>query len=180
MHPSQQSAQLLVETPLKAKIRKASESVPRKTQWRLYTISLAIADTIMIGIAFRMAYFLRFQLSPRIFFQNLDPDILFYQGVATILIPILLIIFMVMGLYDREKLLGGTKEYSMVFNGVTLGMMMVIAVGFLDPNFVLARGWLLLAWIFAFLFTAIGRFSLRRVVYALRHKGFFCTNCWRE
>jgi exopolysaccharide biosynthesis polyprenyl glycosylphosphotransferase len=176
MHPSQQSAQLLVETPLKAKIRKASKSVPRQMQWRLYTFSLVISDIIMIGIAFRLAYYVRFQISPRIFFQKLDPDLIFYQAVATILIPILVIIFMLMGLYDREKLLGGTKEYSTVFNGVTLGMMMVIAVGFLDPKFILARGWLLLAWIFAFLFTAIGRFSLRRVIYALRHKGYFLSS----
>lgn len=176
MHPTQQSAQLLVETPLKAKIRKASESVPRHTQWRLYAASLVIADIIMFGVAFRLAYFVRFQLSLSIFFQKLDPNLLFYQGVATILIPLLLIIFMLMGLYDREKLLGGTKEYSMIFNGVTLGMMMVIAVGFLDPKFILARGWLLLAWIFAFLITAIGRFSLRRVVYALRHKGYFLSS----
>lgn len=176
MHPSQQSAQLLVETPLKAKIRKASESVPRKTQWRLYTASLILADIIMIGLAFRLAYFVRFQLSPRIFFQNLDPDILFYQAVSMILIPILIVIFMLMGLYDREKLLGGTKEYSMVFNGVTLGMMMVIAVGFLDPEFILARGWLLLAWMFAFLFTAIGRFWLRRVIYGLRRKGYYLSS----
>jgi hypothetical protein len=142
MHPTQQSAQLLVETPLKAKIRKASERLPRQTQWRLYTASLLLADALMIGIAFRLAYFVRFQLSLRFFFQKLEPDLLFYQAVATILIPILITIFMVMGLYDREKLLGGTKEYSMVFNGVTLGMMMVIAVGFLDPHFILARGWL--------------------------------------
>jgi exopolysaccharide biosynthesis polyprenyl glycosylphosphotransferase len=176
MHPTQQSAQLLVETPLKAKIRKASERLPRQTQWRLYTASLLLADALMIGIAFRLAYFVRFQLSLRFFFQKLEPDLLFYQAVATILIPILITIFMVMGLYDREKLLGGTKEYSMVFNGVTLGMMMVIAVGFLDPHFILARGWLLLAWIFGFLFTAIGRFSLRRAVYALRHKGYFLSS----
>jgi exopolysaccharide biosynthesis polyprenyl glycosylphosphotransferase len=176
MHPSQQSAQLLVETPLKAKIRKASQSVPRQMQWRLYTFSLVIADIIMIGIAFRLAYYIRFQISPRIFFQKLDPDILFYQAVAMILIPILIIIFMLMGLYDREKLLGGTKEYSTVFNGVTLGMMMVIAVGFLDPEFVLARGWLLLAWIFTFIFTAIGRFSLRRIIYALRQKGYYLSS----
>ena len=176
MHPSQQSAQLLVETPLKAKIRKASENVPRHTQWRLYITSLVIADIIMIGVAFRLAYFIRFQLSLSIFFEKLNPDIFFYQTVSAILIPIILIIFMLMGLYDREKLLGGTKEYSMVFNGITLGMMLVIAVSFLDPEFILARGWLLLAWIFGFLFTAIGRFSLRRVVYALRHKGYYLSS----
>ncbi len=176
MQSTQQSAQLLVETPLKAKIRKATDSVPRHIQWRLYTTSLVIVDIILIGLAFRLAYYLRFQLSFRVFFQNIDPDINFYQNVASILIPILLIIFILMGLYDREKLLGGTKEYSMVFNGITFGMMLVITVGFLDTNFILARAWLLLAWIFSFFFTAIGRFSLRRVIYALRHKGYFLSS----
>ncbi|MHA2402499.1 MAG: sugar transferase, partial [Candidatus Kariarchaeaceae archaeon] len=163
MQSTQQSAQLLVETPLKAKIRKASRSVPRHMQWRLYTAGLVIMDIIMVSLAFRLAYYLRFQLSFKIFFQNVDPDIIFYQNVSSILIPILLVIFFLMGLYDREKLLGGTKEYSMVFNGMTLGMMLVIAFGFLDPDFILARGWLLLAWIFGFIFVAIGRFSLRRM-----------------
>lgn len=40
---------------------------------------------------------------------------------------------------------------------------------------ILARGWLLLAWIMIFLLTAGGRFALRRVVYSLRRKGFFLT-----
>ncbi len=54
-----------------------------------------------------------------------------------------------------------------------MGMFIVIAAGFLQPYFVIARGWLLLAWGFAFLFTAMGRFSLRRVIYALRPRGYF-------
>jgi exopolysaccharide biosynthesis polyprenyl glycosylphosphotransferase len=173
MQPTQQSVQLLAETPLKARVRKASESVPRHIQWRLYTASLVIVDILTIGLGFRLAYFFRFQLSIGVFYQNLDPDIIFYQSVAFILIPVMLIIFLLMGLYDREKLLGGTKEYSMVFNGITIGMMVVIAVGFMEPNFILARGWLLMAWFFSFLLTSIGRFSLRRVIYALRHKGYY-------
>jgi exopolysaccharide biosynthesis polyprenyl glycosylphosphotransferase len=176
MQSTQQSAQLLVETPLKAKIRKASRSVPRHMQWRLYTAGLVIMDIIMVSLAFRLAYYLRFQLSFKIFFQNVDPDIIFYQNVSSILIPILLVIFFLMGLYDREKLLGGTKEYSMVFNGMTLGMMLVIAFGFLDPDFILARGWLLLAWIFGFIFVAIGRFSLRRMIYTLRRNGYYLSS----
>ncbi len=176
MQPSHQSVQLLAETPLKARIRKASQSVPRHMQWKLYTAGLVIVDIIMIGLAFRLAYFVRFQLSIGIFYKKIDPNLIFYQGVAFILILVLLIIFLLMGLYDREKLLGGTKEYSMVFNGITFGMMLVIAFGFMDPNFILARGWLLMAWILSFLFTSIGRFSLRRVIYALRHKGYYLTS----
>ncbi|MGB3699762.1 MAG: sugar transferase [Anaerolineales bacterium] len=173
MQSTQSSAHYFVDTPLKVKIRKASASVPRHLQWRLYIASLVGVDILMLGLAFRLAYYLRFQVSFRVFFQNLDPNLGFYQNVATFLIPAMLVIFMVLGLYDREKLLGGTKEYSMVFNGLTFGMMLIIAVGFLDPNFILARGWLMMAWIFSFLFTAGGRFSMRRVIYALRRKGYY-------
>jgi len=139
-------------------MRKASASVPRHMQWKLYIASLVVLDILMLGLAFRLAYYLRFELNFILFFQNLEPELAFYQIVATFLIPGLLVIFLLLGLYDREKLLGGTKEYSMVFNGLTYGMMLIIAIGFLDPEFILARAWLLLAWIFSFLFTAGGRF----------------------
>ncbi|GAP13436.1 exopolysaccharide biosynthesis polyprenyl glycosylphosphotransferase [Longilinea arvoryzae] len=54
-------------------------------------------------------------------------------------------------------------------------MIIVIGVNFLVPQFILARGWLLLTWVFVFFFAASGRFGLRRVVYALRRKGYFLT-----
>ena len=176
MESTQSSVHYFVETPIKAKIRKASESVPRHLQWRLYIASLVLVDIFMLGVASRLAYYLRFELTFRIFFQNLNPNQIFYQNVATFLIPALLGIFLLLGLYDREKLLGGTKEYSMVFNGLTFGMMLIIAIGFLEPEFILARGWLLLTWIFSFLFTAVGRFSMRRAIYALRKIGYFLSS----
>jgi exopolysaccharide biosynthesis polyprenyl glycosylphosphotransferase len=175
MDSTQQSVQLIVETPLKTKIRKASKNIPRRVQWRLYTAGLIMADIIMLGLAFRLAYFIRFQVALNFFYHKLPPDISFYQNVVALLIPILLITFLILGLYDREKLLGGTLEYSMIFNGITLGMLLVIAIGFLDPDFVLARGWLLLAWIFALIFSIFGRFLSRRVIYSLRYKGYYLT-----
>jgi len=60
----------------------------------------------------------------------------------------------IFGLYDRQKLLGGAQEYSLVFNATTIALCCDRA-GFLDPDFIFARGWLLLAWIFAFLFAAV-------------------------
>ena len=176
METTQPGVQFFVETPLKTKIRKATKSVPRHIQWRLYQASLVIVDLIMLGLAFRLAYYFRFELSINLFYQNINPNIDFYQLVITILIPVMLIIFLFLGLYDRQKLLGGTKEYSMIFNGTTIGMMLVIAAGFLDPNFIFARGWLLLAWLFAFLSGAIGRFTIRRVIYALRQRGYYLSS----
>ena len=111
------------------------------------------------------------------FFNNesayLSPN--YYVSVGCILVPLWLIIFVGMGLYDRHKLLGGVQEYSLIFNSTIIGMGLVISVGFLVPRFVLARGWLLTAWPLTFILTALGRFWLRRWIYFLRRKGFYLT-----
>ena len=73
MESTQPGVSFYVDTPLKAKISKASKSVPKHVQWRLYTAGLVLVDTLMIGIAFRFAYFLRFQLGIDFFFQNYIP-----------------------------------------------------------------------------------------------------------
>ena len=176
MESTQSSVHYFVETPVKAKMRKASASVPTHLQWKLYVASLVVLDLLMLASAFRLAYYIRFELNFRFFFQNLEPELIFYQNVTMILIPTLLLIFLIMGLYDREKLLGGTKEYSMVFNGLTFGMMLAIGFGFLDPKFSLARGWLLLAWVLGFVITAGTRFTMRRVIYALRRRGYYLSS----
>jgi exopolysaccharide biosynthesis polyprenyl glycosylphosphotransferase len=173
METTPQGGNLFLETPLRAKSNQASRVLPRRLQWRLFTIALVVSDVVMASIAFRLAYYVRFQLSLGIFYQNLKADIQFYQQVVIILIPIWLVIFYLLGLYDRQKLLGGTKEYSSLFNGITIGMALLIAAGFLQPDFIFARGWLLLAWLFAFLLIGIGRFTLRRVIYALRQRGLY-------
>jgi exopolysaccharide biosynthesis polyprenyl glycosylphosphotransferase len=168
-------ANMFLETPLRAKINQATSSVPRHLQWRLFTASLVVSDIVMAGLAFRLAFYMRFELSLFFFYQNIRPHYSFYERLVLFLIPAWLVIFLVLGLYDRQKLLGGTKEYSQVFNGVTIGMVLLIAIGFLDPTFVFARGWLLLAWFFSFIFVSIGRFILRRIVYTLRRRGYFLT-----
>jgi len=172
MESTPSGANMFIETSLRAKIDQATSSVPRQLQWRLFTASLVLSDIVMAGFAFRLAYIIRFELSLGIFYQNIKPHFDFYQRLMLVLIPAWLIIFLVLGLYDRQKLLGGTKEYSQVFNGVTIGMILLMAVGFLEPKLIFARGWLLLAWIFAFTFIALGRFIMRRIVYALRRRGY--------
>jgi exopolysaccharide biosynthesis polyprenyl glycosylphosphotransferase len=162
-----------IETSLKTKIQQASSSIPSRLQWRLFTISLITSDLLMMALAFRAAYFVRFELSLDSIFQKGISSVEYYQQLVIIIIPIWLFIFFAIGLYDRQKLLGGTQEYSLVFNATTVGMFAVISVGFLDPGFIFARGWLLLAWVFVFLLTSSGRFILRRSVYALRQRGYF-------
>jgi exopolysaccharide biosynthesis polyprenyl glycosylphosphotransferase len=173
MESSSPTTKFIFDAALKTKIHQATQSVPRDLQWRLFTIGLVISDLGMVGLGFKAAYHFRFDLGFGVFFEHVTPNLEFYQRLILILLPVWLLIFAILGLYDRQNLLGGSREYALVFNAVTVGMFVVIAAGFLDPGFILARGWLLLAWGFAFLFTAFGRFLLRRVVYSLRKRGYF-------
>lgn len=165
----------IVESPLRAKVTRASQMISRPAQWRLFTVSLLTCDTVMIALAFLLAYQVRFALKLPFFYQEWLPSISYYQQLMYFILPFWLMIFYISGLYDRKKLLGGTQEYASVFNATTAGLFSVIAIGFLSSAVVIARGWLVLAWLFVFVLVSLGRFILRRVVYALRHRGFFLT-----
>ncbi|MEJ2706182.1 MAG: sugar transferase [Anaerolineales bacterium] len=165
----------LSDKSLRARVMNSSKSVSRKTQWRLFTATLVLSDVLMTAVAFRLAFLVRFELNIPIFYLESEPSVFYYQRLVIILTPLLIALFALSGLYDRKNLLGGTREYSAVFNATTITMFIVIAVGFLDQTFIIARAWLLLAWAFTFFLTAFSRFLLRRVIYSLRHRGFFVT-----
>lgn len=175
MESSVSGLNALLETSLRAKVQHTSKSIPRTTQWRLLVVTLVFSDILMTTLGFRLAYFFRFEINLPIFYLEFIPSISRYQRLVLILLPLWLVIFAVSGLYDRKKLLGGTDEYALVFNATTVGMFIVISAGFLQPFFVIARGWLILAWGFTFMLAAIGRFIIRRLVYYLRHQGYFLT-----
>lgn len=166
-------AEALLEPTLRQSIKTASATISRPWQWRIFQIALILNDIVMISIAFRLAYWVRFESGVPVFQEDVLSSISYYQTLVGVLIPIWLIIFGLFGLYNRQNLIGGTKEYSLVFNAATLGMFTVIAASFLVPEFILARGWLLLSWGFAVFIISLGRFTLRRVIYALRYRGYF-------
>lgn len=152
------------------------DAINSKGQMRLFFLSMLVSDFLMIGLAFRVAYWVRFEASIPIFVQEAlsSPD--YYQGVVLLIIPIWLLIFAFVGLYKPDNLMGGVKEYSLLFNANTVAVLVVVAAGFFQTNFYLARGWILISWLSAFFFTALGRFTLRRMVYYLRTRGWFLTN----
>jgi exopolysaccharide biosynthesis polyprenyl glycosylphosphotransferase len=144
-----------------------------RNEWSLYVFVLLFNDLVLMSFAYWVAFFIRFSLRVPIFQVEVVPSTSFYKMVVLVLVPIWMIIFPAVGLYSRQKLLGGTEEYSQVFKASTVSLFILIVAGFMEPAFIIARGWLLMAWIFSFLFTSFGRFLLRRVVYRLRKKGFF-------
>ena len=141
--------------------------------WKLYTAGLVFSDILAIGFAFWSAFLIRFNISLPFFQIEVvsSPD--FYFRLSLITILVWLGVFIIVGVYRRDNLLGGTEEYALVLRSVSMGMLLLVIAGFLEPTFVLARGWLLLAWGMATFMVNAGRFSLRRVVYRMRRHGYF-------
>jgi exopolysaccharide biosynthesis polyprenyl glycosylphosphotransferase len=144
-----------------------------KLQWPAFVVALVLVDLAMIGAGFRLAYFLRFEAGLDIFKLEVVENQPYYELLVMSFVGLWLVTFALMGLYNRHNLLGGTEEYARAFRGSTYCLLVVIVAGFLAPQFVVARGWLILGWVFTFLLVALGRFCLRRGVYHLRHHGWF-------
>ena len=157
------------------KIKSANALIPRQSQWVLYIAALILSDAAMIFLAFTTAYYFRFEL----FVQYFDPNALIsFEAYRFYLysMPVLwLVIFAANGLYAKDNLLGGTREYSNAFRSASEGFLVLVILGFLGPSLVIARGWLLMAWVLTFMYVATARFLLRRGVYALRKQGYFLT-----
>lgn len=157
------------------KIKKANSLIPRNMQWSMYIATLVVSDALMIFLAFWLAYYFRFVAFERFFDQTAKVSFLTYSILLYSMPFLWLVIFAMNGLYAKDNLLGGTEEYSKVFRSAGTGFLLIVIAGFLGPTLFIARGWLLMAWVFTFLFVAVARFFLRRVVYALRREGFFLT-----
>ena len=157
------------------KIGKANALIPRHLQWLLYRAALIVSDIVMTGLAFRLAYYFRFEASINFFDENAIVSIDYYRWLVLFSSLLWLFIFALNGLYHQQNLLGGTREYSRIFRSSTEGFLLIVIAGFLQPTLLIARGWLLMAWGFTFVFALVGRFLLRRAVYFLRLHGFFLT-----
>ncbi len=148
-----------------------------RVEWRWLTLGMILLDLLMIAGGFILAYVIRFRMNIPFFFAGGEENLSlrFYFTLGAFLIPLWIVIYALSGLYSRQNILGGTREYSLIFNATAIGMILVITVSFLVPQFILARGWLLMTWVFVFFFSASGRFGLRRFVYGLRRRGYFLT-----
>ena len=145
----------------------------RRQQWRMYIYTLIANDLVAMIVAFWLAYKIRFETFLGVFHEEVSPSMDFYLLMLLASALLALIIFACLGLYHSYNLLGGTGEYSLVFRGTAYSMLFVIVVSFIFPELQIARGWLLLFWLFTFLLVGFGRFILRRAVYAMRWRNLF-------
>lgn len=148
-----------------------TRSTTRQQEQRSLVAILLIVDAIVVGLGFSASYWLRFGLDLGIFAGNSFDSPHFYTVLALALIPGYLALYQIYGLYDRVNLLGGTAEYARLFNAATIGVVLVMFASFIQPDFIVARAWLLLSWLFIIAVGIAARFVVRRAVYAQRRKG---------
>jgi exopolysaccharide biosynthesis polyprenyl glycosylphosphotransferase len=165
------------QTPLQKSLKKnVNIRAMRTAQWRLLTASLLVLDISLAAVAFRLAYFVRFDLSVPFFAEEALSDISYYRSLAGIFLTFMLVVFFAKGLYSRQNILGGTREYALIFDAVTVLILAIITFTFLVPEFTIARAWLVIAWFLVFFLVALGRFLGRRVVYLLRERGYYLSS----
>ncbi len=137
---------------------------------RFLIIALIFGDALVITISFALAYVVRFFSNLPIFAEGaMQPE--FYTILIAMLVPCWLIIFKLHGLYQLTAIFNGTHEYSQILNAASKGMILVVLLTFIIPAIVIARGWLVISWLFACCFMISWRFGFRRIVYWLRQRG---------
>ncbi|MGH7861510.1 MAG: nucleoside-diphosphate sugar epimerase/dehydratase, partial [Candidatus Dormibacteraceae bacterium] len=143
----------------------------RKWEWQALIVGLIATDGVVLGLAFALAYLIRFKLGIPLL-ATPQHSLAFYSSVVFWAIPVWLAIFALYRLFDRHFLFAGFQEYIHVVNACTAGVLALIVISFLDTTLILSRGWLLLTWLLAVLLVGASRFAIRRLLRQLRRHGW--------
>lgn len=136
--------------------------------WRALTATLVLADLLLTLSGLALAAWLA---SQPIFGARGTPGWTF----ILLVLPFFSLIYLAVGLYDPQNLLGGTREYGAVFRGATYGLLAMVLFSFVTRRIV-SREWIVLSWAFALTLVGCGRFLIRRAAYQLRRRGLFTAN----
>src|SRR6185503_34771 len=120
----------LVEHTIGLKVQRSAMRVSPRSQWRTFLIVLLLTDFASLALALAATYVIRFHAPLAVFAGDVIPRPNFYLGLSLVLIPVWIGLFWAYGLYDRDNLLGGTREYSAVFQACLAGAIVLAMVQF--------------------------------------------------
>ncbi|MCS6848819.1 MAG: sugar transferase [Anaerolineae bacterium] len=146
-------------------------SSTNRRQWRALIIALLILDALCVLGSLALAYVIRIDgVIP--YYATVNNEA--YRNLVILAVPLFLACFAILGLYQRDNLLGGVVEYKQVVKGCTAGLMLLVVyvvfarMADFDPS----RGWLVLSWVLSIAMVGTMRFFVRRIVYRLREMGW--------
>ncbi|WP_026369847.1 sugar transferase [Kallotenue papyrolyticum] len=144
----------------------------RLNAWQRLIAALVMIDVLIFIASLTAAYWVRFASDLSIFDAG-SARFEFYRWLMLAMILLWLGAFAAGGLYSRRTLFGGVDEYNRVFHACNTVVMLVMAASFIEPDLVVARGWLLMTWGLTVVGAISARFALRRWVYRQRRHGRF-------
>ncbi|PIS08051.1 undecaprenyl-phosphate glucose phosphotransferase [Candidatus Berkelbacteria bacterium CG10_big_fil_rev_8_21_14_0_10_43_13] len=132
-----------------------------------FSFVLLPLDVAMFVLAFITAFYLRAHIDLPL---SAASDIKQYFLYSLFLLPVLIILFSINGLYSRRNYTGYWHELYSVLSSVSTTVLILIVVIFLSKSLFFSRLILAYTWILAVAFIALGRIILRSIEkYLLRY-----------
>jgi exopolysaccharide biosynthesis polyprenyl glycosylphosphotransferase len=137
-------------------------ALPRAKSELLIPLMQALSDIVAIDISFLFSYWLRFYSPLTSVFPVVKgfPSLGVYVFSSWVVILVWLLIFRALSLYGTRRNAGPVDELYLVVKGVTLGMLIVMAVAFFYRGFSYSRLVFLLIWATSIIFLSVGRILL--------------------
>lgn len=132
-------------------------------------------DFVALILAGATAYYLRTNetiqgIRPAVF--ELQLPFFDYVQLVGIVSAIIVGIFALHGLYTMQATRRAVEEFTGIFSGITIGVMLVILYTFLSAELFHSRFILVAAYVLGLFFVTLGRYVIRRIQVILLRRGF--------
>ncbi|HEV2122429.1 MAG TPA: sugar transferase [Chloroflexota bacterium] len=141
------------------------------TKWR-QRVALVLADTVLIGLGFMLAYWLRYDL--RLWPESgefVDAPFSAYYLALVLLLVVSVASYSQRGLYRLRRATQWLDEVGMIIAGTTLAVSILVMVFFLFRPGITSRAMLFYAWIAIIGLLSLMRLAIRWVVASRRRRG---------
>jgi len=88
----------VIDIPIMEKFSQASNIISRETQWRIFLACLVLCDLALTALAYRVAYWVRFEQFAQFFQEDARTDINYYRLLAAGLVASWLVLNALFGL----------------------------------------------------------------------------------
>lgn len=145
----------------------------KRTELLFNLISIPV-DIVMLVAAGIVSFYLRIYLNsdqylgPLLYNLRLNDFLL----VLSKIIPLLVLVFALLGLYKLRGTRRFIHELNRIFMGTTLGMLFAIVLFFFDQSIFPSRFIILTAWALGIVFILFGRIVLKRIQEAMFRRGY--------
>ena len=137
--------------------------------FNLFSIPVDILSLIAAGV---VSFYVRSRVEEYVGPVRFQLQLKEFMNVITWMIPVLLLVFAVLGLYNLKGTRRFISEFSRIALGTSLGLLVVVLLFFFDQSIFPSRFIILATWVLSTIFVWIGRYLLKRLQVFMFAKGY--------